>query len=194
MFPEDRVAIYGLTFKNRDKAFSFKWLGLFWIFCICEVDAGRGDIDEVAGLLPYFASGRDTTRPVSDKRGADPPFVDPVLVFSKWRVRNISPSATVRDVSIRSAGHDVRPHANRKAVARLRRHAAGRGEVGRFHDGKGRLVGAGAVRVVLVPDAALHLGAPAVVLKEQDERVVELPRALQLRDEDAFTRANLARV
>ena len=115
---------------------------------------------------------------MSDQRRADAALVSPVFVFAERRVAHVGPASAVGNVGIRAARHHSVALANGPAVAGLFGltvelliiPAHGRKpRCARANDGVG---------------AASHqFGATAVVLQEENQRVLPLPLRLQLRND-----------
>ena len=175
VFPEQRLrTAQRFAFKDRPQADAFQCGGAA---ASRQVRARRSDVNQVAGRVDELVAQRrsDARRPVRDERCGDAAFVDPVLVFAERRVRDVGPAAAVGDESVRRAGHDAGAGAHGPAVARLHRRHDLRLEI----VGAERLVvrGLDLLGVGLPTD---RFGARAVVLEEENERVVELPLPFQL--------------
>ena len=197
VLPEDRVALDRLARERRHEALALQRRDrvrrLFGYFAPARSTHVATRSIRWPGCVRSSPFGGDARRPVGDERRADAALVDPVLVLAERRVADVRPAAAVGDVGVgRRRASPSAPCApgSRRASAAGRCPAAAK-SVG-FERRQRRLVrprrcsGGPCCR-----SRPIDLGAAAVVLQEQDQRVVELAGPLQLRDDlaDALVHA-----
>src|SRR5438105_1051033 len=67
----------------------------------CDRSAQRcHHIDEVPLLIAQLAHRRNSLRPMGNQGRRDASFLDPVLVFTERRIRNVGPVPAIGDVGI----------------------------------------------------------------------------------------------
>src|SRR3546814_14572449 len=88
-----------------------------------HIQQGGHDVGQITWAVADAAPVFDARGPMHDQGRGNAAFVYPVLVKTKWRIRQIGPGRSIALVSIFGAGHDGRVIAelHRLARARMRR-------------------------------------------------------------------------
>src|SRR5262245_34015039 len=128
----------------------------------------------MARLLTQFALGRNSLWPMGDKGRADAAFVNPMFILTKRRIRHVGPTATIGNVSVRSAGPGLWSHAHGIAISSLIWNAARRGEILGLHRRQRRRRRTIDIGMFVVAGPAHWLRTAAVILQKQNKSVFEL--------------------
>ncbi len=182
VFPEEGVPLNRLALEGGHEAAPFHGpdrlaVELRRVLRPGYVHARGHDVDQVARLMFQLAATRDPRGPMGNQGGGNPALVHKVLVEAKRRVAHVGPVLAVGDVGILRARHHPGPHEHRRAVARLPgNHVQAHGVCGDgFHSRRSGPFRTG-------PPADFFL-AGAVVLQEEDQRVVQLSGPAQFGDD-----------
>src|SRR5207248_3404334 len=124
-------------------------------------------IDDVARLAFQLIVAMDASRPVRDQRRRNAAFVNEMLVFAERRVADVAPAFAIGDESVAGPGENAGALKHRVTIARLL------GDHVRLNRLSGHRRKGWMIRPSRGPLAADGLQISAVVLEEEDQRVIE---------------------